>query len=71
MYLGQPWWLVSNMRAPSKPLVQWVKTAWYAIGVNIIKKFFTVSKIALDPDGSEDQNIRCIQADGVASQQRK
>ena len=40
-----------NMRAPSKPLVvQWVKTAWDTTGVDVIKKSFRVSRIALNPD---------------------
>ena len=61
-----------NMRAPSKPLVvQCMKTAWDAIGVEVIKKSFIVSGIALNPDRSEDGNIRCIQADGVASQAKE
>ena len=61
-----------NMRAPSKPLVvQWVKTAWDAVGVDVIKKSFIVSGIALHPDGSEDNNIRCIQTDGVAAQAKE
>ena len=60
------------MRAPSKPfVVQWVKTVWDAVSVNVIKKSFWVSGIALNPDGCEDGNIRCIQADGVAAQVRE
>ena len=58
--------------APSKPLVvQWVKTAWDAVGVDVIKKSFIVSGIALHPDGSEDNNIRCIQTNGVAAQAKE
>ena len=30
-----------------------------------------VSKIMLNPDGSENDNFRCIQADGVAAQARE
>ena len=38
-----------NMRAPSKPLVvQWVKTAWDAVGVDVIKKSFIVRKICFE-----------------------
>ena len=61
-----------DMHAPSKPLIiQWVKTAWDAVCVQVINKFFQVSRIALNPDGSEDDNFHCIQTDGVATQARK
>ena len=52
---GKSFTSVGNMRAPSKPLVvQWVKNAWDTVGVDFIKKSFIVSRIALNPDGSED-----------------
>ena len=57
-----------NMRPPSKLLaVQWVKKAWSAVSADVIRKTFHVSGIALNPDGSEDHEIRCIQEDGVAA----
>ena len=61
-----------NMRAPSKPLViQWVKTAWDAVGIDVIKNSFIVSGIVLHPDGSKDNNIHCIQTNRVAAQAKK
>ena len=48
-----------------------MKTAWDAVSVDNIKKSFRVSRIVLNPDGSEDDNIHSIQADRVEAQMRE
>ena len=55
---------------PNPTVVQWVKTAWDAVSADIIKKYFRVCQISLKFDGSEDDEMRCIQPDGVAFEAR-
>ena len=62
--------LAGNMHPPPKPTgVQWVKTAWDAVSADI-RKYFRVCGISLKPDGSEDDEMRCIQPVGVAFEAR-
>ena len=43
-----------------------MKRAWDAVSSDIVKKSFRVSRISLNPNGLEGDEIQCIQCDGVA-----
>ena len=56
-----------NMRPPSKKLViTRVKQAWDAVSSKVIINCFHISGIALNPNGSEDKEIRCLRQGEVA-----
>ena len=60
-----------NVRAPSKALcLQWVKTAWESIPVEVIQKSFRSCGISVSVDGNEDGEIHCLKDGGVAAQAR-
>ena len=55
------------MRPPSKKLVvTWVKQAWDAVSSEVIINSFRISGIALNPNGSEDEEICCLREGEVA-----
>ena len=57
-----------NMRPPSKKLVATrVKQAWDAVSSEVIINSFRVSGIALNPNGLEDKEIRCLREGEVAA----
>lgn len=60
-----------NIRAPSKlQCLEWVKKAWAAIEVDVIKRSFKSCGISVKIDGSEDEEIHCTKASGVAAEAR-
>ena len=46
-------------------VIQRVKAAWNIVSEEIVRKSLKVIGIALNPDGSEDEQIRCIQEGAV------
>lgn len=58
-----------NVRAPSKlQCLEWVKKAWEAVEVEVIKNSFRSCEISVMIDGSEDKEIHCIRDGGVAAE---
>ena len=57
-----------NVRAPSKlQCAEWVKIAWDAVSIDVVKNSFVYCGISVSVDGSEDSLIHCTKANGVAA----
>ena len=58
-----------NVRPPDKTLcLNWVKEAWKSVTTDVIKKSFVACGISSSLDGSQDTEISCIKAGGIAAE---